>query len=461
MERSLFWHQGLFLQPQHLQLADLHAQSLLTPVYRYLCPYPWGIGEVEIQTAALDNLNFNLVRGSFVFPDMTYAALPGNAIIEARSFDEAWVEGGKPLSVYLGLKKWNENGENVTVLPQLSNLADVNTRFVTTADPEEVQDLHHNGPPAQVQRLHHVLKVFWDTEKDQLGEYQLIPVAQLERTGERVVLSEKFIPPALTIRSSDVLVRLIVDIKDQIASRGRQLESYKRDRGIHTAEFGARDMVYLLALRSLNRYIPFIEHVLASNHAHPWNVYGLLRQMIGELSAFSEQVDFMGELLDGSQGVLGYDHRSLYGCFAGARAIITKLLDEITAGPEYAFQLLFDGTYYATELTPAIFEGGNRFYLIFETETDPQTVLRSLETITKLSSRESLPLLIAKALPGIKLEHLSAPPQELPRRAQAIYCQIDHHSDQWSEVQKGHNIALYWDTAPEDLKVELMVVGRT
>ncbi|UCF86328.1 MAG: type VI secretion system baseplate subunit TssK, partial [Desulfobacteraceae bacterium] len=37
----------------------------------------------------------------------------------------------------------------------------------------------------------------------------------------------------------------------------------------------------------------------------------------------------------------------------------------------------------------------------------------------------------------------------------------DHHSDQWAQVQQGHNIALYWDTAPEDLKVELMVVGRT
>jgi type VI secretion system protein ImpJ len=461
MERPLFWHQGLFLRPQHLQLADLHAQSLLTPVYRYLCPYPWGIGELEIQTAALDNLNFNLLRGNFIFPDMTYIALPGNAIIEARSFDEAWVEGGKPLGVYVGLKKWNEIGENVTVLPRLSNLADVNTRFVTTADPEEVQDLHHNGPPAQVQRLHHVLKVFWETEKDQLGEYQLIPVAQLERTGERVVLSEKFIPPALTVKSSEVLLRLIVDIKDQIASRGRQLESYKRDRGIHTAEFGARDTVYLLALRSLNRYIPFLEHVLASDHAHPWNVYGLLRQMIGELSAFSEQVDVMGELADESQGVLGYDHRNLHGCFEGVGAIITKLLDEITAGPEYVFQLLFDGTYYASDLQPAIFEGANRFYLVFETEADPQSVLQSLETIVKLSSRESLPLLIARALPGIKITHLSEPPQELPRRARAIYCQIDHHSDQWAQVQQGHNIALYWDTAPEDLKTELMVVGRT
>jgi type VI secretion system protein ImpJ len=88
-------------------------------------------------------------------------------------------------------------------------------------------------------------------------------------------------------------------------------------------------------------------------------------------------------------------------------------------------------------------------------------VLKSLETIAKLSTRETLPILIARALPGIKLQHLPVPPQELPRRARSIYFQIDHHSDQWAHVQKNNNIALYWDTAPEDLKVEMMIVGRS
>ena len=461
MERPLFWHQGLFLQPQHLQLADLHVQSLMTPVYRYLCPHPWGVGDMEIQTAALDNLSFNLLRGHFIFPDMTYVTVPDNGIIETRSFDEAWAETGQPLMVYIGIKKWNESGENVTVTSRLSNLGDVNTRFVTTVDPEEIQDLHQNGPPAKVQRLYHLVKVFWETEKDQLGEYHLIPVAQLERSGEGVALSENFIPPAITVKSSDLLLRLILDIRNLIESRGRQLESFKRERGIHTAEFSARDTVYLLALRSLNRYIPILDHQLGSSHTHPWNVYGILRQIIGELSAFSERFNVLGEMTDGSRSVPDYDHRSLWDCFSRAAVTITQLLDEITAGPEYAFQLLYDGTYFAAELTPDIFEGRNRFYLVFITEADPQFVLESLENISKLSSKESLPLLIARALPGIKMAHLSDPPQELPRRARAIYCQIDHHSDQWSQVRKGQNIALHWDTAPEDLKVELMVVGRS
>jgi len=461
MKRPLFWHQGLFLQPQHFQLKDVHFQSLLTPFYRFLQPHLWGTGDFEIQKAALGNRSFDLLRGEFLFPDMNYVVFPGNAVIEARSFDDAWVEGDKPFTVFVGLRKWNDVGENVTVLSKLENLSDVTTRFVTTADPEDVSDLHQGGPPAQVKMLNYALKIFWETEKDQLGEYMLIPIAQLERSGEEITLSEQFVPPCLTISSSEPLAKLVREVRDQIAARGYQLESYKRERGIHAAEFGARDMVYLLALRSLNRYTPLLLHFTESQQVHPWMVYAVLRQLIGELSSFSERVSVTGELEDGTRLVTGYDHRELWECFSAAQRLVTQLLDEITAGPEYVMHLIFDGTYHAAELSPAIFEGRNRFYLVFETEEDPQSVRQSLETIAKLGSRESLPILIARALPGIKLEYLSVPPQELPRRARSVYFQIDHHSDQWVQVERGHNIALYWDAAPEDLKAELMVVGRS
>ncbi len=460
MERPLFWHQGLFLQPHHFQQEDLHFQSLLTPFHRFIQPHLWGTGGLEIQEAGLGNFSFNLLRGEFLFPDMTYVVFPGNAVIDARSFDEAWVEGGKPFTVYVGLKKWNDAGENVTVVSGPEKLSEVTTRFATKTDPEKVPDVHQNGPPAELKKLHHVLKIFWETETDQLGDHVLIPVAQLERQGEEITLSERFVPPCLTLSSSEPLMRIINEIRDQISSRGRQLESYKQERGIHTAEFGARDMVYLLALRSLNRYIPLFYHFTESQQVHPWRVYGILRQLIGELSSFSERVSVAGELEDGTRLLSGYDHRGLWDCFSTAQALVTQLLDEITAGPEYVFQLIFDGTYYAGELPPPIFEGRNRFYLVLETEGDHKAMLQSLETVAKLGSRESLPILIARALPGVRLEHLPVPPQELPRRAHAVYFQIDHHTEQWAQVEKGRNIALYWDTAPEDLKVELMIVGR-
>ncbi len=457
----VFWHQGLFLQPHHFQLADRSFQALLNPFYDYLAPHFWGVGEISIQKSSLGTRSFHLSKGSFLFPDGSHAVWPGNCVIEPRPFDEAWVAGGKPFTVYLGLKKWNSAGENVTVVDSLEDVSKVTTRFSSPADPEEWKDMHGNGPPAMVKRLFFTPKIFWESELDLLGDYMVIPIAQLERMGEEIILSQQFIPPMLTISGSEPLVKLIREIRDQIASRGRQLEEYKRQRGIQTAQFGSRDMVYLLALRSLNRYVPQLFHLTECKQVHPWTVYGVLRQLIGECSSFSEKVNVMGEAIDGDGMLPVYDHRNLWDCFSSAQVLISRLLDEITAGPEYVIPLIYDGTYFSAEMKPVHFENRNRFYLVLRTEEDAKAVIDSVATVAKLSSRERLPLLIARALPGVQLGHLPVPPQELPRRAWSVYFEVDNAGEQWPLIEKGNNIALYWDNAPEDLEVELMLVGRS
>jgi type VI secretion system protein ImpJ len=461
MERPLHWHQGLFLQPQHFQLEDVYLQSLLSPFYQFLKSHLWGVAELDIQESALEDKTFKIRGGKFLFPDKTYVEYPGNAKVEARPFDEAWVNGGAPLTVFLGLKEWQAEGENVTVVENADDILTVTTRFVSAAEPDEVPDLHQGGPAAEVKRLHYVLKIYWETEIDQIGSYAKIPIAQLTRDGEKIILSNQFIPPALAVSASGPLELTVNEIKDQISARGRQLEEYKRERGIHSAEFGARDMVYLLALRTLNRYVPMLHHITESDLlVHPCDAYGLLRQLIGELTSFSERFGSLGELIDSSQQLAAYDHRNLWPCFSGAQSLITQLLDDITAGPEYVIQLHFDNTFYCSDLTPSMFEGRNRFFLVLETGEDPNQVLQSIETDMKLSARETVPILMARALPGIKLNYLQVPPQELPRRANSLYFQIDHHHDQWRHVQKNNNIALHWAGAPEDFKAELMIVGR-
>ena len=461
MERPLYWHQGLFLQPQHFQLQDRYTRSLIEPLHQKLMPHFWGVGSMAVKSAALGNRSIGLTNGEFLFQDMTYAVIPDNAVIQSRSFENAWEDGGKPFMVYLGLKKFSPSGENVTVVQDLKRIGEVTTRYVATEEAGEFKDLHGNGPSAQVRHLHLVLNFFWESEKDQLGDYELIPLVKLERQGDAIALSEQYIPPCLNLAAVPALVRLIKEVRDQISARGRQLESYKRDRGIHTAEFGSRDMVFLLALRSLNRYVSMLVHLTEAGQVHPWTTYGVLRQLIGEMTTFSERISVTGVMDDGTVLVPVYRHQDLWRCFSSAQSLITQLLDEITAGPEYMMPLLFDGTYYATDLPPAIFEGRNRFYLALETESDPQAVLSSVEQIAKFSSREYLPILIARSLPGIKLTYLQTPPQELPRRANTLYFQIDHHGEPWAQVQQGNNLALYWDAAPEDLKAELMAVGRS
>ncbi len=462
IQRPLFWHSGIAFRSLHLQHLDRAYQSLLVPYQQFLAPYFWGVWDMEIDEGALKTGAINLTGGEFVFPDGTYVSLSGNAIAKARSFKGVWNADGKPFTIYLGLRNWSDNGANVSVVPSLADSSGVATRFVSPAEPEAAQDLHSGGSEGWVRKLHFYLGIFWESELLEKGDWQFIPIARLEKFGSETRLCGDFIPPSLSCNASGPLKKLVHEVRDQLTARAYQLEEHKTRRGVQTAEFGSRDMVYLLALRSINRYVPLLFHYTKAEHAHPWEVFGVLRQLIGELTTFSDEVSVLGEIKSRAKDttIPDYNHQDIWTCFSAAQDMISHLLDQITAGPEYVVRLVHDGICYAAELKPAVFEGRNRYYLAVKTDLDPKIVLSTLENIAKLSSREHIQILVTQALPGIGLEYIQVPPQELPRRAHTHYFTIDHHNDQWLSVERSRSLALYWHNAPQDADVELMVVGR-
>ena len=47
--KPVFWHQGLFLQPQHFQLSEKYQRSLLQPFQAYMQPHFWGVNGPGIE----------------------------------------------------------------------------------------------------------------------------------------------------------------------------------------------------------------------------------------------------------------------------------------------------------------------------------------------------------------------------------------------------------------------------
>ena len=460
-KKPLFWHQGLFLQPQHFQYMDLYVQSLLSPLLEYHHPYFWGVIGMEVNEAALGNRTFELIKGEFLFQDGTAVVLSANGTIQPRSFDDAWVEGERPFTVFLGLRKFARETQNVTVVSRLDDVSDVSTRFAATEDSEEMADMYKVGPAAQVKCLHYVLKIFWENELDKLNNYHLIPLAQLERDGTDIKMSRNFIPPLVTVSGSDELTRMLKDIRDQVTARCRQLEEYKSPREIQATEFEPGYMIYLLALRSLNRFVPTLFHLMETSSIHPWAYYGVLRQLIGELSTFSDQIGATGELYDGTRVIPPYDHQELWSCFSAVHNLIGNLLNRLIIGPEHIIRLKRDGGYFNGEIPASAFDSRNVFYLVVRTNVDPAEVPETILTIAKLSSSEHIGTLISRALHGIPLEESHVPPPGLPRRPNSFYFKIDHDSTQWNDVQRSQNISLYWDTAPEDAMAEIVILRGT
>jgi type VI secretion system protein ImpJ len=229
-KRPILWHQGLFLQPQHFQQLDLYVQSLLSPFQQHILPFFWGVGNIRIQDAALQNKMFEILNVEAIFPDGTQAAFPGNAVLQARSFKKVDfdLEGGKPLRVYLGLQKINPAGKNAVSTKGTEDLYGIASRFVSPVEPEAVEDLYIGGLTAKARYMNYVLKIFWETEVEQLGDYLLMPVAQLELKGDRVQLSEEFVSPAACLSGSETLRQILKNIQEYIRSRCHILEMYKR-----------------------------------------------------------------------------------------------------------------------------------------------------------------------------------------------------------------------------------------
>lgn len=459
-QQGVYWHQGMFLQPQHFQQSDRNKQHQLGVMRKAGQPHLWGVGELVLNKTAINNRLIEVESARLIFPDATCVEAPANALISPRSFDASLVTGDKPFKIYLGLRKLNSQQPNVTLIDNTTAAGTVNTRFITLSNPPEVADIYSSGPMAPVLCLIHVLRIFFENETETLDDYDLIPIACLERDGDTIRLSETFIAPSYSLAASPTLFSIIKEIRDELAGRARQLQEFKSPREMQKAEFDANYMVFLMALRSLNRTAPYLYHLTESPDSHPWYAYGALRQLIGELSSFSERFNMIGETEDGSAGLPQYDHNDLGNCFSRARVLISYLLNEISVGPEFLAVLELQDGFYTAQLPKQFFGQRNRFYLVLRSEAPTEKMANLVPSGACLASLEEMPKLIAHALPGVELIHMPVAPQGLPRRSNSYYFRIEQQSQQWDSVEKDGTASLYWLDAPDDLKAEIVVIRR-
>jgi len=477
MEKPLFWHQGLFLQPQHLQLKDVYDSSQFTPYHRNIKPHLTGVVSMGTDSSSLGGNSFGISSGEFWFPDMTYAVVGKNAVIESRDFREH-LKSDESVVIYVGLKKWTAELPNVTEVANESAARQVDTRFVVLKDQEAVTDLHLGSGQAQVQRMFYVLRLFFTGEIDHVLGYHLIPVAKVYKTDGGTMISNEFIPPCVLVSADDVLVKIVNEIADSVIVRSMELGAYKRKRGIHNAEFGSRDMVYLLVLISLNRYAAYFKQLQEKTPAHPHDVYNVIRQLVGELSSFSEHVNSLGvleqEYLEKPKGkgksssgdgidkeiksLMAYNHDDLWACFSLAQKLISRLIEEITTGPDHVLEIVFTDPYYTCVMDEELFKGDCSYYLVMRTATELKNVVNNIDIGIKVTSPELMTTIVERSLPGALVEYLPIPPQELPRRTNGIYFKIDTKGEAFNNIRKEKQLALFWYEPPEDLKMELMVV---
>lgn len=458
-QRPVMWHHGQFLQPQHMQLLDKRLESLFFPYQQYIHPWLWGAAKLTFREDTLARDVIAIKEAALLFQDGVFVSVPENGHIPARSFQTAWKERGRPFQIYIGIRAWRDT-DNVHQEDGQEDEAEGGTvRFIAPLEPEDVHDAYGTGPEAIAFKMKYRLRFFWESELDSAGEYSLLPVARLTQGsigGPR--LSPEYVPPLISAGASGELLEMLRGTLHNLMERSRQLEEFKAPSSLEMKHWDVKSVLFMLALRSINRSLPSMRHALAAPHIHPWQIYNIFIQLLGDLSTFSDRVTAMETSRSGyAAGIPPYDHTELYQCFRTVRELLIQLLAGLVFEPDSIVPFTVQDRFHVATLLPQHFEPGNGHWLILYTNEDIDPTQLILSGSLKAGEVTALGIMLAKALPGIPLIPQTAPPPGVPRRPGAHYMSLDSSSEQWRGVPQTSRLAVYLAHPPADLHMELAV----
>jgi type VI secretion system protein ImpJ len=452
-----FWYQGLFLQPHHFQQEEQFLLGSILPRLGWLKPFFWGVRDLQVREAALADQVLEITRGAFLFRDGTFAVLPDTAALPARSFRKTWTETDRPLKAFVGIPRMQER-PNVTLVDASTDPTEVGTRYLCPMDPKVVKDLHGEGPEASLRIMAHALRIYWEDEVPSLVDHELIPVAVVESNRGVFRLAPTFAPPAVQVGDIPILLQILRELRDQASSTGRLLEDYKggQEGGESSAYFGS-----MAALRLLARYIPLLHGHAACPALHPWELDLLLRQFVGELSTFTPRVNVLGALPEGRALARDYAHEDPLPSFIDLQTLIAELLGGLLVGPSHIIDMIREGSSFLATMPLEVSESAGDIYLMVRTAAPGKTGLaESLAQIAKLGTRDRVQSLVARALSGVPLERRTVPPPGLPKHPDALHFKVETHDPLWQEIRRTQSVCLYWDQAPEDTTIEIVVLHK-
>lgn len=453
------WEHGLFLQPQHFQYTELNQHYIHSQSLRFLTPYFWGFTELVINEKALKNGFFEVEKMAFFLPSGEFVEVDVNARFLPRSFINEWPANKDSLKVYIGVKQFSKNTKNVTVVEDLEKLTGISTRFISCNAGDELNDYYHQGAMAQLRSLYFVVKLFWEFEVENTHNYTILQVAELRRVNNEISNESDFYPSCVSVAASENLNALMNRLLADLVRITSKLEKFKLPIDAYNTQIDKANFGRLFSLRSLLSSVTVLEHYLRAKVVHPWQIYGLLQQMVGELSFFSTDVNFFGGSTQELSAIPEYDHSDLSKSFKIITALLDKLLFTISADPGRIRRMYKEKNYYVADLGSSFIQRGRNYFLVIYAANDQAEVAEMIEDSGKICSYSEIENYIDYALPGAPKTRLASAPEGVPKGSSCLYYQIDHKSPMWAKVEIENKVAFYVGKAPVDILIDIVAVG--
>jgi type VI secretion system protein ImpJ len=408
---SVLWREGMFLCPQHMQAfaRELHARIGQNDAVGRVgnC----GLVSLAVDEEALERDVFRIESAEVVFPDGTLAIFHETAVVEQREFAKLFT--GPDLDVHLGLPAPQEN------VPQVGDDADRIHRYQVETRTVHDENLRDAARELEFRQLRG--RLFFGDE-DRSG-FDTVPIARLVRQGHPVatsVLSPTYVPPAMAVGASQVLVRRLAETAEKVRGHMRDLASrVPASESLSSVDRGV-DLLGFVKLQSLNQSIASLEQLAGLPSLHPFHAYLWLVQTTGNLAVYSPS-RVMPELPV-------YDHDDLDRCFNAAFDAIDSLVVAEVSVPYDTVGFKPDPDregFFEVDLPAEWLNGSTVFYLGIECEAPADDIADMAASGVKLIAPSAIERVLQGVVPGIPFTHQRIPPLAFPKRPDLHFFRIE------------------------------------
>lgn len=454
---QIHWHEGLFLQPHHLQRLQKHVLDQFGAERHITMPYGYGVIEAKLSLDDLQNQRLRFQKLKVVMPGGAVLSYPENTVLPSLDIRDAFAMNPKGFNVYLGLPHWFDARSN-TVEGEMAVGVRIKQLYRVPQQVPEVMDENTGENPQPMQFRYYNAMLLLDSDDD--SDIEKIP---LLRVVHDVSHEEPFprqdpayVHPCLMLSASPTLREMVRDITAQVEAVREQLANIVA-RGGESHTVSRLQLEQILRLRCLNRYVARMPALLAfgegSASVPPFTVYQELQTLLADLMAlYPERLAFT---------LIAYKHEDPYPCFNGTIALIRNYLHgSVTPNFwEVKFEPGKESGVRVAKLEEKHFTEPNAWFLGIKTTLEPSSLVELVEDLDQFKLMPTS--FMERAIRGISLKEERFPPLELPAESGRYYFRLNVTQSRrvWEETRKELELVVRWSMQREvsELQVSLFM----
>jgi type VI secretion system protein ImpJ len=444
------WSEGMYLAPHHFQVQSRYFEDSIHFATSSLWYQSYGLIGGQLDPQALVNGTVSVVHARGIFPDGLAFHMPeSDPAPETRNIADLFPVTRDKVTVMLAVPPRRPEGLNcITLEGDGAHRNGEAPRFYAEAKLLHDETTGRDEKPVQLGRKN--IRLILDTEP--ADDLITLPVARIMRDGSgRFVYDPQFVPPCLEISASkrlmDMLGRLIDILGEKSAMFSRGKAGDKRS----WVEFSTRDIANFWLLHTVNSALAPLRHQYMTKRGHPEELFTEMLRLGGALCTFALESD--------PRSLPLYDHQNLDECFGALDEHIRRHLETIVPTQYVNIPLTKIAPYfYVGEVTDQRCLGPSKWVFGVYSNVGEVEVISKTPQVVKICSREFVPRLVQKALPGMGMTHLPVAPSTIPAKIDHQYFSVSKAGPCWDHIVQTRHIGVYVPGDLPDPSLELLVV---